>query len=62
MTQQQRLISLQNDAAKQKINLARLTGLPPTDHYEITDQVPFTPAPPISVEKALKQASTSAPT
>ena len=26
---QQRLVTLQNDLAKQKINLARLTGLPP---------------------------------
>ena len=30
LTQQQRVTSLQNDLAKQKINLARMTGLPPT--------------------------------
>ena len=45
LTQQQRLASLQNDLAKQKINLARLTGLPPNDHYELTDDVPFAEAP-----------------
>ncbi len=56
LTQQQRLVSLENDLAKQKINLARLTGLPPTDQYEITDDVPFTSAPPISVDEALQQA------
>ena len=56
LTGQQRLASLQNDLAKQKINLARLTGLFPTDQYEITDQVPFAPAPEISVDDALKQA------
>ena len=56
LTEQQRLASLQNDLAKQKINLARLTGLPPTDQYEITDQVPFSPAPDINVETAVKQA------
>lgn len=56
LTQQQRLISLQNDLAKQKIRLARLTGLPPNDQYEIVDLVPFAAAPGIPIESALKQA------
>ena len=56
LTQQQRLLSLQNDLAKQKINLARLTGLPPSDRYELSDDVPFAPAPPIAIEEALQQA------
>jgi outer membrane protein TolC len=56
LTQQQRLVSLQNDLAKQKINLARLTGLAPTDLYDISDDVPYSPAPPITVEAAVKQA------
>ena len=56
LTQQQRLISLQNDLAKQKINLARLTGLPPSDLYDISDDVPFSPAPAITQEDAVKQA------
>lgn len=56
LTQQQRLVSLQNDVAKQKINLARLAGLPPNDQYEITDEVPFTAAPAISLEDALQRA------
>lgn len=55
-TQQQRLMSLQNDVAKQKINLARLVGLPPNDHYEITDDIPFSPAPGLTLEQALQQA------
>ena len=41
LTQQQRLVSLQNDLAKQKINLARMVGLPPNDGYEIADDVPY---------------------
>ena len=45
LTEQQRLLSLQNDLAKQKINLARLTGLPPTDQYELTDDIPFAARP-----------------
>ena len=55
-TQEQRLDTLSNDLAKQKINLARLTGLPPTDTYEVTDNVPFTAGPSISVDDALTQA------
>ena len=56
LTHQQRLLSLQNDLAKQKINLARMIGLPPNDQYEITDEVPFAPAAPLSVEDALQRA------
>jgi outer membrane protein TolC len=55
-TQQQRLVSLQNDLAKQKMNLARLTGLPPNDQYDTSDDVPFSAAPPINFEEAMKQA------
>lgn len=56
LTEQQRLFSLQNDLAKQKINLARLTGLPPSDQYELSDDVPFAPAPTIAMQDALQQA------
>ncbi len=55
-TQQQRIATLRNDFAKQKINLARLTGLPPTDAYEITDKVPFVAGPNVTLEEALRQA------
>lgn len=56
LTQQQRLATLQNDLAKQKINLARLTGLPPNENFEITDNVPFSEAPPVTEEEAVQQA------
>lgn len=56
LTQQQRLVSLQNDLSKQKINLARLTGLPPNDAYDLASEVSFSPLAPLSVEDALKQA------
>ncbi len=56
LTQQQRLLSLENDLSKQKINLARMTGLPPNEHYDVSDDVPFAAAPPVSVEDAFKQA------
>jgi outer membrane protein TolC len=56
LTQKQRLVSLENDLSKQKINLARMTGLPSNDKYEITDDVPFATEPVLSVEDALKRA------
>jgi outer membrane protein TolC len=52
----QRLTTMENDLAKQKINLARLTGLPPNDHFDLSDKIEFSPAPPITEEDALKQA------
>jgi outer membrane protein TolC len=56
LTQEQRLVSLRNDLSRQKINLARLTGLPPNDEYEITDDVPYAAPPQLSLESALKLA------
>jgi outer membrane protein TolC len=56
LTEKQRLASLQNDLAKQKINLARLTGLPPNDRYELSDDVPFAEAPVADEEGAVTQA------
>lgn len=55
-TREQRISTLENDFAKQKIALARLVGLPANDHYEIVDDVPFLPAPPVTIDDALKQA------
>jgi outer membrane protein TolC len=56
LTQQQRVISLETELAKQKIALARITGLPPNDTYELTDEVPFTTAPSLTVDDAIHQA------
>lgn len=56
LTQQERLETLGNDLSKQKINLARLSGLPANEQYEISDDVPFSPAPAIDLDEALQQA------
>ncbi len=56
LTQQQRLISLQNDFAKQKINLARMVGLPPTDDYTLGESIPYRPASATALEDLLRQA------
>jgi outer membrane protein TolC len=56
LTQQQRVVSLETELARQKISLARLTGLPPNNNYDLTDEVPFAPAPDLSLDDALHQA------
>ncbi len=56
LTQQQQIITLRNDLAKQKINLARMAGLPPNPAYELTDSFPYSPAPVQSVEEAIARA------
>jgi outer membrane protein TolC len=56
LTQQQRVISLETELAKQKIALARMIGLPPNDAYDITDTVPFAAAPVLTLDDAVHQA------
>jgi outer membrane protein TolC len=55
-TERQRLATMENDLARQKINLARLTGLPPNDQYDISDDFLYSPPPAISVDVAIQQA------
>lgn len=61
LTQQQQIITLRNDLAKQKINLARLAGLPPTAEYRLSDTFPYTPAPVQSVDNAVAEAEKQRP-
>jgi outer membrane protein TolC len=56
LTQQQRVISLETELAKQKIALARITGLPPNDAYDLTDEIPFAAAPTLTLDDAIHQA------
>jgi outer membrane protein TolC len=55
-TQQQRLASVQNDLAKQKINLARIVGLPPSAEFELVNELPFSPPPDLAFDQAFKEA------
>jgi outer membrane protein TolC len=54
-TQQQRLTSQETDYAKQKIQLARVIGLPPGQEYTLTDAVPYAPLE-LTLEQALMGA------
>lgn len=56
LTEQERLETLKNDLAKQKINLARMIGLPANDQFDISDTIPFSAGPAIDLEGALKES------
>jgi outer membrane protein TolC len=56
LTEQQQIITLRNELAKQKINLARLVGLPPNANYVLVDTFPFSPAPVGSVDAEVARA------
>jgi outer membrane protein TolC len=58
-TRQQQLIVARNSYAKQKLALARTIGLPPGQEFNLTEQVPYQPLAPMSVEQALQRAYTS---
>jgi outer membrane protein TolC len=55
-TEQQRVISLENDLAKQQLALARLIGLPPGQQFTLTDTLPFAPLEGLALEDALARA------
>jgi outer membrane protein TolC len=56
LTQQQRVISLETELAKERIALARMTGLPTGAEYDLTDDVPFAAAPQLDLDTAIHQA------
>jgi outer membrane protein TolC len=58
-TQRQRVLTVENDIAKQKINLARLAGLPPLKELRLVTAVPFAPAPPVTLEDAIAKSERS---
>jgi len=55
-TEQQRLTSVENDLAKQKIAFGRLIGLPPGQEFTLTDALPFAPLNNLTLEQALAEA------
>lgn len=54
--QQQRLLAVENDFQKQKLALARVIGLPGEQAFSLTDKMPFTPAPPLTLQQAIDEA------
>jgi outer membrane protein TolC len=55
-TQQQQLLSLQNQVAKDKLSLARAIGFPSGQSFEITDKAPYKPLDNVAPNEALQRA------
>ena len=58
-TRQQQLIQARNDFAIQKITVARVIGLAPSQEFELTDKSPYQPLENLPVEEALRRAYSS---
>ena len=55
-SRQENLLATENDYATEKLNLARVIGLPDSQAFEATSQVPYRPIPTETLEDALAQA------
>jgi outer membrane protein TolC len=55
-SEKQKVIVARDEAAKQKLALARAIGLPPGQSFRLVDAMPFAPAPAISEASALERA------
>jgi len=60
-TRQQQLIVARNDFAKQKLQLARVIGLPPGQQFALSTAAPYEPLVGISVEEYLRRAYLARP-
>lgn len=58
-TQQQRVIALENDLAKQRIAFTRLIGLPPAQDFTLSDALPFAPLQGLDLQQALSRAASN---
>ncbi len=55
-TQRQRLTAAQNELEKEKLQLARAIGLPLGQQFELTDRVPYSALPAMSMEESFQRA------
>jgi outer membrane protein TolC len=60
-SQQQRVLTLQHDLARHKLDLARAIGLPLEQQFALSDAIPYSPAPPVTLDHALELASAQRP-
>jgi outer membrane protein TolC len=54
--QQQRVLSAENQLERQRMTFARVIGIPVSQQFELTDQVPYTPLPEMNIEESLARA------
>jgi outer membrane protein TolC len=60
-TERQRATAAANDLEKAKLQLARAIGLPVGQPFTTTDDVPYRPAPDVTIEQALDRAARTRP-
>ncbi|MGC2111663.1 MAG: TolC family protein [Candidatus Korobacteraceae bacterium] len=60
-TQQEFLITAQNDLEKQRIALSRLIGLPVRQKFRLVNRVPYRPLPEMELEDAFQRALQTRP-
>jgi outer membrane protein TolC len=60
-SRQQQLIVARNDYAKQKLQLARVIGLPPGQEFTLTTQAPYEPLATSGIDEDLRRAYLSRP-
>jgi len=58
-SRQQQLIQAKNDFAIQKITVARVIGLAPSQEFELTDKSPYQPMESMTIEETLRRAYAS---
>jgi outer membrane protein TolC len=58
-TRQQQLIEAKNDFAIQKITVARVIGLAPSQEFDLTDKSPYQPLENMTVDEALRRTYAS---
>ena len=58
-SRQQQLLASQNEFAKNKLTLARVTGLPPAQDFELSDTAPYAPLDGLTPEQMLDRAHQS---
>lgn len=58
-TRQQQLIQARNDFAIQKITVARVIGLAPSQEFDLTDRSPYQPLENVTIDEALSRAYAS---
>jgi outer membrane protein TolC len=55
-TQQQRVLAAQNQYEQQRMVFARTIGMPVSQQFQLTDNVPYAQLPPLNLDQALAQA------
>ncbi|HZU31545.1 MAG TPA: TolC family protein [Candidatus Angelobacter sp.] len=55
-TQQQRVLAAQNQYEQQKMVFARTIGIPVSQQFQLTDNVPYAQLPPLNLDEAIAQA------